>query len=115
MLNKITMILMTILFTRGTFSVWSIAGINNNNTESLTQKSQCTHGDVQLVGTPLDLRSRGIVEICINSKWGKVCGRRDNWSTNDAAVVCKQLGYGPEGKCLNCTYDFLTCYNNIKL
>jgi hypothetical protein len=44
------------------------------------------------------LNSRGIVEICINSRWGRVC--TDGWGDNDAAVVCKQLGYGSEGKCL---------------
>ena len=64
------------------------------NAESLTQsQSQCTHGDVRLVGTLL--RSQGIVEICIDSHWGRVC--RDHWGNNDAAVVCNQLGFGRDG------------------
>ena len=61
--------------------------------ESLTHDN-CTHGTVQLVGTPL--RRVGIVEICLYSHWGRVC--RDGWDNNDAKVVCKQLGYGSEGK-----------------
>ena len=69
--------------------------VNNNatlNAESLTQ-NDCTHGAVQLVGTPL--RSQGVVEVCIDSHWGRVC--RDHWSDNDAKVVCHQLGFGRDG------------------
>ena len=67
----------------------------DHNVESLTQ-DDCTHGSVQLVGTPGPLRRAGIVEICLNSSWGRVC--RDRWDNNDAAVVCNQLGYGSDGK-----------------
>ena len=51
-------------------------------------KSDCTHGDVWPIGTPL--RSLGIVEV-----WGRV--GRDGWDNNDAAVVCNQLGFGQDG------------------
>ena len=58
------------------------------------------------------LRSQGIVEICINSRWGRVC--TDGWGDNDAAVVCRQLGYGSEGKCLPLFYNnMLLFYGNI--
>ena len=60
--------------------------------ELLTQDN-CTHGDVRLVGTPL--RSLGVVEICIDSHWGRVC--RDGWDNNDAKVVCNQLKFGRKG------------------
>ena len=67
------------------------------NSESLAEDG-CTHGAVQLVGTPL--RSQGVVEVCIDSHWSRVC--RDRWGDNDAAVVCNQLGFGRDGK-LNST------------
>ena len=65
----------------------------DHDAESLTE-DDCTHGDVRLEGTPL--KSRGVVEVCIDSQWGRVC--RDYWGNNDAAVVCNQLDYGQEGK-----------------
>ena len=74
------------------------------NIESLTQ-DDCTHGSVQLVGTPGPPRRAGIVEICLNSHWGRVC--RNGWDNKDAAVVCNQLGYGTEGKCLKIIYALL--------
>ena len=40
--------------------------------------------------------SEGIVEFCDGFHWGRVCA--DGWDANDAAVVCKELGYTADGE-----------------
>ena len=57
------------------------------------QQSNCTNGEVRLVGGSGPHEGR--VEVCVNEAWGTVCS--NNWDTNDANVVCSQLGYLPIG------------------
>ena len=33
----------------------------------------------------------GIVQICVNNIWGVITGK--DWSTENAVVICHQLGY----------------------
>ena len=47
-----------------------------------------SEGDVRLVGPR---RNEGRVEIFHNEVWGTVCD--DNFNSNDARVICKQIGY----------------------
>ena len=47
------------------------------------------NGDVRLIGGLLTREGR--VEIWYNRQWNTVCD--DNWSLNDATVVCQQLEY----------------------
>ena len=39
--------------------------------------------------------SEGYVQICVNGVWGHVCN--NDWSSENARVVCRQLGYSTAG------------------
>ena len=60
-----------------------------------TEFSNCSNGEVRLVdgSTP----NEGRVEVCINQAWGTICGD-SYWGSDDASVVCGQLGYLQEGE-----------------
>ena len=60
---------------------------------SSTVNGNCTDGSVRLVGGAND--TLGLVEVCINNGWGGVCSSQ--FGTNDAEVVCQQLGFSAPG------------------
>ncbi len=48
---------------------------------------------VQLSGGPTPFEGR--VEVCLGGSWGSVC--RSGWSSFDAVVTCRQLGFSFRG------------------
>ncbi len=57
--------------------------------KSITVFSNCTDGELRLIGGAN--ATLGAVQGCMNNAWGSVCN--DGFSTNDATVVCRQLGF----------------------
>ncbi|MBN3301585.1 NETR protein, partial [Amia calva] len=54
----------------------------------------CKQGSVRLQGGRSKLE--GTVEVYLNGVWGTVCS--NGWEDEDAAVACRQLGYGYKGQ-----------------
>ena len=59
----------------------------------LSEYTVCTQGALRLIGGSVSTEGR--VEFCNNNEWGTVCD--DFWGTNDAVVVCRQLGLSTTG------------------
>ena len=62
----------------------------------------CCDGSVRLSGT---VSNEGRVELCVSGQWKTVCD--NNWSMNEARVVCRQLGYSDQGACY---FMFVNCH-----
>ena len=56
---------------------------------------ECESGAVRLVGGVSG--SVGRLEMCASGVWGRVCNRLQYWGTDNAMVVCRQLGFSTEG------------------
>ena len=59
----------------------------------------CDTGEVRLVGGKANSFS-GRVEVCVNGVWGTICNARQDWSSDNAAVVCLQVGFPTASKLL---------------
>lgn len=70
--------------------------INNFHPSGLSTSMHCAqHGDLRLIGGMSALEGR--VEVCNRERvWNKICN--DGWDSEDARVVCRQLGLSPVGE-----------------
>ena len=63
-------------------------------------RAACTDGKVRLVPRPNSPEvNEGRVEVCYRGVWGVVMDR--DWSNRDAAVVCRELGFPPQGQLIH--------------
>ena len=58
-----------------------------------------TVGELRLRGG--GMATSGRIEVFNGTAWGTVCD--DYWSSNDARVACRQLGFSIDGMLLLCT------------
>ena len=53
----------------------------------------CNETDIRVVNGASP--ASGTLEICLGGRWALICD--DSWDINDAAVVCRQLGFSTTG------------------
>ncbi|XP_019852771.1 PREDICTED: scavenger receptor cysteine-rich type 1 protein M160-like [Amphimedon queenslandica] len=73
------------------------ASVVCSSSSSVSQTFLCADGDVRLTknGMILEGQSQGRLEICVGGEWGRVC--IGGWGYEEAALVCRQLGFRVEG------------------
>ena len=47
-----------------------------------------------------ETNSTGRLEFCANGQWGRLCNSFKYWGTDNAKVVCRQLGFSEDGICI---------------
>ncbi len=67
----------------------------------LSTAAMCVEGEVRLQGSRN--RYEGRVEVCRLEQWRTVCNQ--GWDTNEASVVCRQLGFSRISKTNNAQWD----------
>ncbi len=74
------------------------------NCSFLPVAESCTDGSMRLVSGVAGETREGRVEVCSRGVWGAVLD--NDWTNRDAAVVCRQMNYPPQGEVLHvlCTY-----------
>ena len=66
---------------------------------------------MRLIGGSNPLEGR--VEVCYYNQWGTVCDGM--WGTEEAMVVCRQLGYTGTRKCTTSSLEICTVFVAAKL
>lgn len=75
----------------------------DSNVAANATERDCRNGDVRLADGNGNYSGR--VEVCFNNIWGTVCD--NGWGVDEAEVVCKQLGFDPEGNLFTvCMYVY---------
>lgn len=70
----------------------------------------CETGDLRLTGGTVE--SEGTIEVCTDGIWvGSICD--DGWDHLAAQVVCRQLGYLPEGGLQHTPHSPVTSLKNL--
>ena len=69
----------------------------------------CICGEIRLVGGD---NTSGRVEICLEGGWGTVCD--NGWHSNDARVVCRQLGLPTPCECIS-NENYASLQKKLKL
>ena len=75
----------------------------------LADTEQCVTGKVRLIGGAPNTSS-GLLEVCADGHWGRVCDYRQKWAdSNNAAVVCHQLNYPTTSKDYSRIFEHSPC------
>jgi len=72
--------------------------------------ASCVNGQVRLVNG--SMFKEGRVEVCVDGRWGTVCGD-EGWTETQASDLCNQLGYfGESSKEIDTAPIYIAMYSN---
>ena len=57
--------------------------------------TECTNSEIRLVPGS---GGRQYVQYCFDSEWKSMCTDGGTWTTTEATVACRQLGYSDQGE-----------------
>lgn len=76
---------------------------------SFSNLGLCNDTDLRLVGGVNEREGR--IEICFNETWGTVCS--NGWTSSDANVACRQLGFSKIGNHYEVIVSSVSCVSLI--
>ena len=94
-MKLLILIILLVLYFEGNLLVIYILTKFDYSLFSVHCNVYCEHGSLELVNGSSN--NQGRLEICINFVWGTVCDNPYYSHTNNAKVVCRQLGYEVDG------------------
>ena len=98
--HQMTVIILKTLVLAVFHQVYTVTVVYNSNyCQCITISTECFDGEIKLIGGQTE--REGTIQICLRGAWGTVCDI--GWTSANAMVACRQLGFHTKGT-VGCCY-----------